>query len=85
MFGVCLLSGFSARCLSVSILSAVRILSDFRKKAVRCLSARPDKDETELSGLSLSLSVDVCFLIIKSEMSHCDPKTLEIGFVVADR
>ena len=44
---------------SVSILSAVRILSGFKKKAVRCLSVRPDKDKKELSGLSLSLSVDV--------------------------
>ena len=45
--------------LSVSIPSAVRILSGFYKKAVPCLSVRLDKDETDLSGLSLSLSADV--------------------------
>ena len=43
----------------VSILFAVRILSGFKKKAVRRLSVRPDKDKKELSGLSLSLFVDV--------------------------
>ena len=46
-----------ARCLF-----AVRILSRFCpefKKTVRCLFVRPDKDEIELSGLSLSLSADV--------------------------
>ena len=32
-----------------------------QKNSVRCLSVRPDKDKTELSGLSLSLSADVCF------------------------
>ena len=31
----------------------------FKKNSVRCLSVRPDKDKTELSGLSLSLSADV--------------------------
>ena len=31
-----------------------------RKNTVRCLSVRPGKDKTELSGLSLSLSADVC-------------------------
>ena len=35
------------------------------KNSVRCLSVRPDKDKTELSGFSLSLSADVCF--------GCDP------------
>ena len=30
-----------------------------QKNSVRCLSVRPDKDKTELSGLSLSLSADV--------------------------
>ena len=33
---------------------------NFAKNPFRCLSVRPDKDETELSGLSLSLSADVC-------------------------
>ena len=32
----------------------------FKKNSVRCLSVRPDRDKTELSGLSLSLSADVC-------------------------
>ena len=50
---------------SVLILSAVRILSRFKKKAVRCLSVRPDKDETELSGLPLHLSADVCWTVRK--------------------
>ena len=40
----------------VRCLSAVRILSGF---SVRYLSVRPDKDKTELSGLSLSLSADI--------------------------
>ena len=31
----------------------------FEKNAVRCLSVRADKDETALSGFSLSLSADV--------------------------
>ena len=35
---------------------------NFRKNAVRCLSVRPDKDETELSGFSVSLSADVCLV-----------------------
>ena len=79
--GVCM----SARILSVSILSAVWILSVvgirsvFYKKAVRCLSVRPDKDETELSGLSLSLSADVCFMMTNLDtfdirMSNCCDK-----------
>ena len=38
-----------------------RFCPDYRKKASCCLSVRPDKDETELSGLSVSLSADVCF------------------------
>ena len=57
------LSGFSSKIVcpgsvrrTVSGLDSVRILA---KKALRCLSVRPDKDETELSGLSLSLSADV--------------------------
>ena len=51
----------SVRIFSVSILSPIRIQSDFYgENAVRCLSVRADKDETELSGLSLSLSADVC-------------------------
>ena len=58
---VSLLSGFSKnciRCLSVrNYLS--RFCPNFRKNAVRGLSVRPGKDETELSGLSLSLSADV--------------------------
>lgn len=53
------------RILHVSILSAIGILSgfsqDFWEKAVRCLSARPDKGETLLSGLPMSLTVGVCF------------------------
>ena len=40
----------------VRCLSAVRILFGF---SVRCLSFRPDRDKTELSGLSLSSSADV--------------------------
>ena len=48
---------------------------NFRKNAVRCPSVRPDKDETELSGFSVSLSADVClgvsllFLAIKHDPS----------------
>ena len=60
--GVCPVSGFcpDSVCLdSVRCQDSVRI---FRKKAFRCLSVRPDKDKTELSGLSLSLSADVWFL-----------------------
>ena len=34
-----------------------------RKNSVRCLSVRPGKDKTELSGLSLSLSADVWYHI----------------------
>ena len=49
----------SVRIFPVSILSAVRILSGLWTKAARCLSVRPDKDETELSELSLSLTADV--------------------------
>ena len=30
--------------------------NDFQKKSVRCLSVRPDKDKTEVSGFLLSLS-----------------------------
>ena len=45
--------------INVSILSAVRIPCGFEKKAVHCLPVRPDKDETELSELSLFLSADV--------------------------
>ena len=52
----------SVRYLSASILSAVRVLSGFLKKTLRCMSVRPDKDKTELSGLSLSLSADVCYV-----------------------
>ena len=47
----------------VRCLSAFRILSGFLKKAVRCRSVRPDKNETEVSGLSVSLTVDVCLLL----------------------
>ena len=40
---------------SFSILTAVRILSEFSNiKTVRCLSVRSDKDETEVSGVSVS-------------------------------
>ena len=39
---------------------SARILSDFRKKTVRCLSAQPNNNEIEVSGLSVSLSVDLC-------------------------
>ena len=48
---------------TVRVLSLSRFCPDFPeiKKAVRCLSVRPDKDETELSGLSVSFFVDVCF------------------------
>ena len=49
----CQLSGFSPD-FEKKWLSAVH-LSGFQKKAVRCLSVRSDKDETELSGISLSL------------------------------
>ena len=46
------------RILSVSILSAIRILSGlFDKK--RCLFVRPDKDETELSGRVFQNCTDV--------------------------
>ena len=82
---VSFLSGKSCP-MSVCCLDSVRCSNSVRiiEKSYP-LSVCPDKDETELSGLSLSLSVDVYFLIIMSEMSQCDPKTLEIGFVVADR
>ena len=45
VFGVCLLSGFCP---------------EFRKKAAHCLPVRSHKEESELSGLSLSLSTEVC-------------------------
>ena len=53
--GVCLTEFFLSRFYPLS-----GFCPDFRKKSVRCLSVRPDKDKTELSGLSLSLSADVC-------------------------
>ena len=50
--------------LGVCLLSGIRILSGFlNKKAVRCLSVRPDKDETKVSGLSVSLSADGCLTL----------------------
>ena len=45
-------------CLSVWIFLS-RFCPDFRKTAVSCPSVRPDKDKTQVSGLSVSLSVDV--------------------------
>ena len=48
---------------SVSILSAVRSLSGFQKKAVRCLSVQTQKDDTRLAGLSLSLSAHVWLIL----------------------
>ncbi len=81
------------RCLSaVRILCPVSVCPDFvcldsvrcpgfvrisRKNSVRCLSVRPDKDKTELSGLSLSLSADVWFRG-PSERLHPKKSTLEI-------
>ena len=56
-----ILSRFSVRCLSVRILS-VSILSGFSKKKIL---SRPDKDKTELPGLSLSLSADVVAISAK--------------------
>ena len=54
---VCLMSGFCP----VSVCpDSVR---NFRKNAVRFLSVWPEKDETELSGLSVSLFADVCYRI----------------------
>ena len=54
------LSGFRFQ----KIVSGVYILSgfcpEFRKKAARCLPVRSDKEESKLSGLSLSLSAEVC-------------------------
>ena len=44
---------------SVRCLDSLRILE---KKAVRYLSVWPDKGETELSGFSLFLSADVCWI-----------------------
>ena len=53
---------FPVLILSVSNLSAVRILSGiFEKNAVRCLSVREDKDEAELSGISAIMSADDFF------------------------
>ena len=69
-------SGFSGKWCPVSVCCpySVRI---FVKKYVRCLSIRPDKDERELSGLSLYLSADMCHghelneqLFRKSSRSH---------------
>ena len=59
-FRVSFYPGFSVKSCPMSVCcpDSVRILD---KKAVRCLSARPNKDETELSGPSLSLSTDVYF------------------------
>ena len=61
---ICLtdLSGVWILCPNFVYLDSVRCpdsVRNFRKNAVRCLSVRPDKGETELSGLSLSLSADV--------------------------
>ena len=75
--GICL-SGFclSRFCdiISVCCPGFVRILE---KKDIWCLSVRLDKDEAELSGLSLSLSADVChtielFLADDVEYVQCD-------------
>ena len=63
--GVCPVSGFcqnslSGVCLSGLCLSRFCPMSgfclDFQEKSVRCLSVRPDKDKTEVSGFLLSLS-----------------------------
>ena len=58
--GVCL-SGFclSRFCQLSRFCPLSGFCPDYRKKAARCLSVRPDKDETQLSGLSLYLSADV--------------------------
>ena len=75
-----IVSIFSARCLSVRI----------SEKAARCVSVRPDKDETELSWLSLSLSVDVCFQsfevqnLLGSSFQKFNPKTNKIYYVTYD-
>ena len=57
----------------VRVLSLTRFCLDFPDNPLRCLSAfrilekscplflRPNKDETELSGLSLSLSADIWY------------------------
>ena len=67
---VSFLSGFSGKKCPVSIcpdsvcLDSVRCpdtVPNFRKNAVRCLFVRPDKDKTELFGLSVSLFTDVCW------------------------
>ena len=50
---------FSVRCLFV--FSFRCFLSGILETYVRCLSVRPDKDETLLSGLSMSLYADVWF------------------------
>ena len=57
---VSFLSGFSRKSFPVSVCypDSVR---NFVKNPVRCLFVRPDRDNTELSGLSLSLSADVSF------------------------
>ena len=58
----------SVRIFTVSIQFAVRILSGFEKITVRCLSVRPDKDEKELSELSLSLSAVICLIRLNTKV-----------------
>ena len=51
---------------------------DFRKKNVLCLSVRPDKDETEISGLSVSLSADVWVGLVKPVSMSPAPNPIRI-------
>ena len=50
---------------------------DFRKKNARCLSVWPEKDETELSGFSLSLPADVWRIVYDLNIS--DTADLRFG------
>ena len=55
---------------------------NFRKNAVCCLSVRPDKDETELSGLPVSLSADVWYQheLVPSEIGRLCTRVFWGGF-----
>ena len=71
------LSGFSGKSCPVSVYcpDSVRIIE---KKAARCLSVRPNKDEIELPGLSLSLSADIC-LIEQLKLMKLDKKCYNVN------